>query len=139
MAGTATPIFPQLIQNWLARIQNSDASGLISVVAGGTNGSKIESLIVSSTDTSARDINIYMTNGAVDYLLTTISIPINSGNTNAIPPVDILRSGQFPGLARDSNGNPYIYVENGSTLKIAATTTVTTAKIIAALAQGGDY
>jgi hypothetical protein len=139
MAGTATPIFPQTVKNFPAQIQNSDASNKISLVTGAANGSKVEALMVSSTDTSARDLALYMTISSVDYLLTTIAIPANSGNTNALNSIDILRNAQIPGLAYDSNGNKYLYVANGSVLKINALTTVTSGKLIHALAFGGDF
>lgn len=139
MAGTATPIFPQTIKNYVAQIQNSDASNKITIVTGATNGTKIESINVASTDTSARDIALYLTVSAVDYLLTTISIPANSGNTNALPAIDLLASSQFPSLSLDNNTNSYIYIASGAVLKAASTTTLTTAKVIQFVAQGGDY
>lgn len=139
MAVTATPIFPQSVQNFVTKIQNADASNIKTLVTGGTNGTKVESIIVSSTDTSARDVNIYITVSSVNYLLTTISIPINSGNANNIAATDILRSTQIPALPFDNKGNKYIYIANGATLGFATTTTVTSGKEIDIFAQGGNF
>lgn len=139
MAGTATPIFPQTVKNYVAQILPADASTKKTLVTGATNGTKIEALTIASTDTAARDVSLYMTISAVDYLLATVSIPANSGNTNALPAIDAIRSAQWPGLSYDANGNKILYVASGSVLKIAALTTVTTAKEIDVLAVGGDF
>jgi hypothetical protein len=139
MTGTATPIFPQTVKNYVQQIQNSDGTTIKTLAAGGANGSKIEVINITSTDTSARDIALYMLVSAVSYLLTTISIPITAGSVNNVISVDILRNAQFPALTFDNNGNKYIYVANGSTLQIAALTTVTSTKAIQIFAQGGDF
>jgi hypothetical protein len=139
MAGTATPIFPQTVKSLAVQILPADASALKTLVTGATNGTKVEAITVASTDTSARDVAVVMTISAVDYLLTTISIPANSGNTNALPAVDLLRSAQIPGLSYDAFGNKILYVASGAVLKVKATTTVTAAKEIDFLAVSGDF
>ena len=139
MPGTATPIYPKTVKNYVAQVLPADASALKTLVTGATNGTKIESITVASTDTAARDLQFTITISAVTYVLATVSIPANSGNTNALPAIDILRNAQWPGLAYDSNGNKYLYIASGSTLKINTLTTVTTAKEIDVLASGGDY
>lgn len=139
MAGTATPIYPQTVKNYVAQILPGSTTSLVTLVTGATNGTKIESINVASTDTSARDVQVWLTVSAVNYLLTTVNIPINAGNTNAVVAVDLLRNAQWPSLAYDNNGNKYIYIASGSTLSVAALTTVTTAKSINFLAQGGDF
>jgi hypothetical protein len=139
MAVTATPIFPQTITNGLVQIANADAQNLKTIYTAGTNGSKIENILVSSTDSSARDVQFSIVASAVTYIIGTISIPANSGNTNALPVINVLGNSQIPSLSRDSNGNYYLYLSNGSVLKASALTTVTAAKVISIFAQGGDY
>jgi hypothetical protein len=146
MAGTATPIFPQTIKNYAVQILPADASALKTLVTGATNGTKVEMINIASTDTSARDVQLWMTISAVDYLIGTIPIPANSGNTNALLAQGLLSSlistspflpfFQFP---LDSNGNRYIYVASGSVLKVSSLTTVTAAKAISILTQAGDF
>lgn len=140
MAGTATPIFPQTVKTFVAQIQNSDGTSKVTIATGATNGTKIESLNVTSTDgVGSRDLKLYMTVSGVDYLLGTISLAASSGNTNALPSIDILRNVQIPGLAYDSNGNRILYIANGATLRMAAGSTVTSGTIIAAVGIGGDF
>lgn len=139
MAVTNTPIFPQTIINPILQLTNGTGTTVTAVFAGGTNGTKIESIIVTSTDTSARDLTFYLTVSATNYALTTITIPITAGTVNNVPSVNILGSVQMPGLARDSNGNPYIYIASGTTLSANAVTTITSAKVINIICQGGNF
>jgi hypothetical protein len=139
---TSTPVFPQTIKNGVQSFLSSTGSGSankLTLYTAGSNGSKIESLIISSTDTSARDMVFIVTISAVNYILTMISIPITAGLTNAIPNVDILRSTQFVGLANDANGNRYIYLASGTTLAAYMNTTITSGKEIDVFIQAGDY
>lgn len=139
MAGTATPIFPQTVKNYVAQILPADASNVKTLVTGATNGTKIEAITVASTDGTARDVQLVMTISSVVYVLTTVSIPGTSGSANSAPSIDILRNAQWPGLSYDSNGNKILYVASGSVLGIKSLTTVTTAKEIDILAIGGDF
>jgi hypothetical protein len=140
MAGTATPIYPQTIKNWVQQVLPADTTTLKTLVTGGTNGSVVEMINISSTDTVARDMIFYMTVGGVDYKLFTISIPINSGNTNAIAAVAPLNNTTlFSALPFNNSGNKFIYVANGSELKVAVGVAVSATRAIQIVAHGGDY
>ncbi|MFT0167475.1 hypothetical protein ACLKMY_00405 [Paraburkholderia mimosarum] len=139
MAGTATPIFPQTVKNYVAQILNADASNVKTLVTGAANGSKIEAITVASTDTSARDVQLVITISSVVYVLTTVSIPASSGSINSAPAIDILRNAQWPGLSYDANGNKILYVASGAVLGIKSLATVTSGKEIDCLAVGGDF
>jgi hypothetical protein len=139
MAVTATPIFPQAPKVYTAQILPADTTSKKTLCAGGTNGTRIDALNIASTDTSNRDIQLWMNNGSIDLLLTTLQIPLNAGNANNVAAVDGMRQANFPGLSYDANGNPTILVPNGYTLKIACTGTVTAAKEIDAVATASDF
>lgn len=141
MAVVATPIFPQLITNSVITLVNATSTGLVTAYTGGANGSKIEMWNVSSTDTAARYLQIWFTISATSYLMTTIAIPINAGNsgTGVIASVNVMSNSSWPGLPRDSNGNPYIYIASGTTLQISVVAAVTAAKTITSCIHAGDY
>jgi hypothetical protein len=139
VAVTATPIFPQTIRNAVLTLNNASAETVTVLYTGGANGSKIENLLVTSTDTSARDISLYFVISSTDYLVGTISIPATSGSVDSVPTVNLLASANLPGLARDANGNPYLYVGSTTSLAVGALTTITSGKQIQFIAQGGDY
>lgn len=135
----ASAIFIGSVRNQPAQIQNADASNKILLVTPGASGSKVEALNIASTDTVARDVQLLVTKGAVDYILTTVTIPPNSGNLAATPPIDMLSLTNFPGVKRDQDGKGYIMLDSGTTLSMKALTTVTAAKLIQAVAWVGDF
>ena len=139
MAVTATPIFPQVIKNAVVTLNNASASTVTTLYTAGTNGSKIENLLVTSTDTSARDIWLYWVISATNYQIGTVTIPVTSGTVNSAPTVNLLNSTNLPGFAKDANGNPYLYLASGTALSVAAATTITSGKQIQFITQGGDY
>lgn len=141
MTVTATPIFPQTITNEVVNISNSTSTNLVTAYTGGTNGSKIEMWNIASTDTAARYLQIWFTISATSYLLGTIAIPLTSGDssTGVVPSVNVLGNQYLPGLPRDSNGNPYLYIASGTTLQISVITAVTSGKTITSIIHGGDF
>lgn len=122
------------------QIANADASNQKTVYTGGANGSKISGMILQSTDTSARDVQISITNGGTSYILGTVTVPIGAGNSGSVPSVNAFNNAQLPGLPVDSDGNPYIFLASASdALTISSLTTVTSGKLISANAVCGDF
>lgn len=138
MAVTATPAFPQAINPDIGQITNADTTTLKTIWTAGTNGSLLQALGMSSTDTANRDINFYITRSAVDYLICTIQAPLSAGNTNAIAAVDVLRNAMWPWLMYDMAGNRQLRLKSGDVLKFASTATITAAKLITCVADGQD-
>lgn len=141
MSVVATPIYPQLIVTpALQLLPATGANTLVTLVTPGTNGTKIESITVTSTDASvAYTLQLWVTISAVNYLVGSVTIPISSGNTAAAPPVALLTRANFPWLAIDANTNPYLYLASGAVLSVSTTVVVTTAKAVDVFAQGGNY
>jgi hypothetical protein len=137
---TATPVFPQSIKNGAVQIANADASNLKTIITPGANGARVDSLLVSSTDTSARDLQLVVTKGGVDYILGTLSVPANTGNTNALAMLNALAHANIgPFLSNDLNGNKILMLESGSVLKARTLTTVTSTRFINLFASYGDF
>lgn len=136
---TATPVYPQTLRNGVVQIVPADASTLKTVFTPGASGSKLDHVLITSTDTSARDIQFYLTISAVDYLLGTISIPANSGFTNSVSIVSLLDHTRMTGMLTDVNGNKFVILAAGSVLKAKMLTTITAAKVVNVITQGGDF
>jgi hypothetical protein len=141
MAVTATPIYPQTIKNWNVQIALADASNLKTLVTGGTNGSKIESLFATSTETAnTRDLQFVLTVSGTDYILDTINVPVNAGFTNNVAPLNILNSTtRFLWASYDAAGNRYLYIASGAVLKVKSLTTLASGKTIQVNASGADF
>ncbi len=140
MPVTSTPALPQAPISSKIQILPADASGLKTVYTGGSNGSKIVSVIVSSSDTSTRDVQLGITRTAVFYPLCTVTIPITAGQVAGTPPINLLSPSNVPGLPVDNDGQTFIFLTDASdSLQIKALTTVTTAKEIDVNSFGANF
>lgn len=139
MAVTATPVFPQTVQSPVIQILPATTTGLVTVYTAGTNGSKIENIICTNTDTAAAyAITLTVVVSSTNYIIGTINVPLSSGNTTSAAAVSLINSTNLP-LAKDSNGNPYLLLASGAVLKANSSTTVNTGKVVSIVAMGGDY
>lgn len=145
MPGTSTPIFPQTIRNAAVSFTATDSTAVKTVITGGTNGTKIEWLNIATTDTAAKDIQFLLSDGTSTFLMTTIPIPASAGSSNSILPISLLAAAtaspylpyfQFP---VDVNGNRYVYLANGWSLRANFTSALTAAKTATVVLSVGDF
>ena len=123
----------------LIQIVNADASANKTVVTAGANGSKVVSLLATSTELTAnnRDLQVSVIRSATVYILATITVPFSAGFTAAVPaPINLLVNIPLP---VDNDGQRYLFLESGDTLVVASLTTVTAAKTISIHADFGDF
>lgn len=145
MAVTSTPAFAQSIAVGNAKIIPADTTTLKTVITAGANGSLIDSIVVSSDDGSAKDVQFWTNTGGVDYLLFTVQIPANSGFTSSVSiksALDDQRAGATSAplgwYTLDSNGNKLLRLAAGEILKAKVLTAVTAAKTIYIRASGAN-
>lgn len=121
-------------------IANADTTTLKTIVTGATNGTKIIALILTSDDSSTRDVQIGITKSGGSFSpIGTMTMAVTAGTIAATAGVNGLdRDTKIPGLPLDSDGNPFLHLESGDTLQMKALVTVTSAKKIYATAIHGD-
>jgi len=141
MAVSNVPIFPQSFNQTITTIVNADGTNKKTAYTAGINGSKLEAIYVTSTDTNAFTVNIYETLSGTDYLIGTLNIPASSGNTTSAPTINILNnSGNFGSVLNiDSNGNRYMYLVANAIIKVAVTSAYTAAKTMSFISMGEDF
>lgn len=140
MAVSHQPIFAQTLKLGAVQILPADTTSLKTIYTAAADGSRVNNLLITSTDTAAKDVQLVLTVSAVDYVLGTITIPANTGFTAAVVSLNMFQhAGLVNVLNQDNNGNKYLDLESGAILKIKALTTVTAAKIINIVAQVADY
>lgn len=149
MAKTNTIPNLQNINNPDGQIANGTGTSKVTVFTAGANDSELRSLGCSSTDTSDRDIYVYINVGGAgtDRLVATIQVPLSSGNSNSVPAVDILNAiasatGKYmiPNLCVDGYGNRIWFLKASTTIKVALTTgSVTAGKTIDFYGGGADF
>lgn len=133
-------IYPTKVQAWAVQLTNAIGTTITQLMAAGANGSIIESMNVSLTDTVANGLAVYLQDGsAVNHLLGTVTVPLSSGNVAGTPAIDVIRSGMLPGLVVDANGNFCLYVPSGFKVMVASTAAPAATKIQDVVAMGADY
>lgn len=135
---TSTPIYPQAIKNDVLTLNNASGTTASTLTTAGTNGTGLYSIIVTSSDTSDRDIILNAVVSSTTYPMAILKIPATSGTVNTVASVNYLNQAQIP-LAIDAFGNPVLYIGSGTSLTVAAGTTITSGKAINFVVQKGDF
>lgn len=141
MAVVSTPIFPQSVLSPPIQITSGDTTTLKTIyTSDATDGNVLMAIYVTSTDTSARDLQFWISvNGGSDQLIGTLSIPANSGFTNSVPTVSVFHSTQFANMLVDVGGNKVFYLSPNTIVKAKVLANVTSAKVVYVTCQSGDF
>jgi hypothetical protein len=130
MSFSFQPFFPQSLQT-IAVANASVLTATQNVVVGTVNGSKIESLVFTSTDTIDHALQVGMNVNGVVCNVANVNIPAGSGTTLGTPPVNLFANASFSFLPQDPNGNKYLYIANAAcSLVVTGNSAITTAKAL---------
>lgn len=132
MAANTTPIFPGTVTTDAVRFENADGTTAKTLLTAGSAGTRVDAIIVTSTDTSAKTLTLGMLKGAVTYRIGEIVVPIGAGTNGTEKPADGFT------LALPFGGGS-INLEAGCSLTVAAQVAVTSGKALDVVAFGGDY
>lgn len=121
------------------QILPADTTTKKTIYTASANDAVLKSLNVTSTDTAAMNVALYVNDGTADRLLGTINVPALSGFNGTAPAVDMLNGTQIPGLAFDQNGKRILSLKAGAIVKVAVLVTVTAAKQIDFLGVAEEY
>lgn len=106
-----------------------------------TYARRVYGISVWTDESAAKDIAIHISDGISNWELTTIAVPINAGNTNAIVPVDLFTHSQMAPIVkqRDASGALYLNIPIGWSIKVAYNATMTAAKVSNITVIGETY
>jgi hypothetical protein len=140
MAVTATPVFVQTPkvtpQNY---VQGTDVAGTYKTIyTAGANGSKVASISIATDDTTAAHlITFIITRSAVDYVLGIANVTTaGEGTQSSTVAVDGMAGMILP---VDNDGQKYLFLVSGDTLRATFATALTAAKRIDITAIGADF
>jgi hypothetical protein len=122
------PTLPRMPRKAVVQIQNVTGAAQVTLISAGPNGNKGVNMIVTSTDTAAQAVSVSLVRGATTFNLAATSVPAGSGTVAGTPPVDLLAI--IPNLARDQDGQPYLFIESGDTLVVNTAAAVTANKAV---------
>jgi len=150
MSNTNVPMFTAAVKTAAAvssagsawTPSSSTTTNLISLVTAGSNGSRVTSLILSTTDTSANNVYLVLNAGGAGGVLSIIgqvNVPIGAGTVASTLSVDALLSTTVVGLPIDNNGKRYIHMQASDVLYFGTIASVTSGKILFATAMYENY
>lgn len=131
MAANTTPIFTKTPIVTGVQFTNADASNKKNLVTGATDGTRIDAIYCSTNDTAAVNLAFYINDGATDFYIGNVNLPIGSGYTTVVR-VDALATLATVNL-------PFLLLPNGYILKCNCVATMTAAKTTDVVAVGGNY
>lgn len=130
MAQNTSPIFELVPTVKGVSFASGDTTTKKAIQTGGTNGTRIDSIMCSTDDTAAVNLAFYISDGTTDYYIGNVALAIGSGYTT-VARVDAM-STLSPILGY--LGLPATYI-----LKANCVATMTAAKTTTVVAMGGDY
>lgn len=147
MAKNQDVFFLKDIQHLAVKFTSSDIATDENGITGTTKtlctASSDDSVIISglftSTDTSAKDILIYMTSGSTRYNIGVLNIPIGSGFSSGVPSISLMNNTQLPSLISDMDGNKIIHLKSGWSLDIGLKSSLTPTKQITCFVTYKNY
>ena len=102
-------------------------------------GSRVDGIVITSTDTVARTVLLQINNGGTISLLGHVSVPAGAGTDGSVAAVSGLNRGNLPWLKIDANGNPYINLNTGMNLQAKMLAAITASKEINITVLGANY
>lgn len=123
-------------------VQGTDTPGIYKTIyTGQTNGSKCFALLLNHNDQSATHlVTMRISSNSVDYDISTYTTVTGSAPANTFgTPVNLFSPTIWPGLPVDSQGNAYIYLQNGDALQATFATALTATNQINIVAYCGDF
>lgn len=134
-------ISPQTINRGILQFTNSSSAGTYSTLyTSGLNGSRCYGLYATSSDATNHALTVQFVTGGTRYGGMTI----NTGTTlpgfaNAVPPLNLLSTGNWPGLPVDEKGNPFIQLVTPDTIQATFTTAITSSTFVNLVAFCSDF
>lgn len=139
-------VTPQTPKDGLVQfLQGTDSAGTYKTLytgntTGNAAGSVCRAVVETNNDASATHlITIQVVNGGVKYGGTAFTTVSSDGFANATPPKNVMDPTIWPGLPRDSDGNPFLFLANGDTLQATFATALTSTDLINLYAVCADY
>ncbi len=130
MPANTSPIFELVTTDKGVQFTSTDTTAKKSIQTGGTNGTRIDSIMCSTNDTVAVNLAFYINDTVTDFYIGNVVLPIGAGYTT-IARVDAIAT-LSPTLG-------YLVLPSGYILKANCVATMTAAKTTDAIAMGGDY
>jgi hypothetical protein len=103
---------------------NADGKALKTIYTAGANGSRVEGVVVSSSEAVANNLFLQVQVSGVDYPLLYTDVPAYSGYDGTAPSLGMFNDVNTAFVTKDVSGNYYLDLPPGAVLKARPGTTV---------------
>lgn len=130
-ANTTGPIW-ELVPSIFTPVQftSADTTTKKTIATFGSNGSRIDSIMCSTNDTTTVNLAFYLSISGTDYYIGNVNLPIGAGYTT-VARIEAMTT-LAPALG-------YLAAPTGATLKVNCVAMMTAAKTTDICPMGGDY
>lgn len=136
MPANTNPIFVGSRRSVGTELATADGTTARALWTAGANGSLIESIAIASTDTSAVEVDLYLSDGATTYRLGSVAVAAGAGTDGGTTaPTNGLNQTELPWLRDDLT----LALGPDCILMAAAHAAITAAKVVDLVVFGGDY
>jgi len=136
MSANINPIFPLVIQQSAQTFVLADTTTIKVLFTAGLNGSRIDAIVATSTDTINQLFTVILYDGVTAYNIGELTVIANCGTDGATKAMSLLSLLNFPFL--DASGS--LYLKNGWSLRLALKTgAIASGKTVTFVTMGGDY
>lgn len=125
---TNAVVLPQTPNRGIAQLTTAPGT-YITLYTAGSNGSICYGMVATNSDPALHLVTVQLTNAGVNYGGTAASVALTAGFVAANLPVSLMSAAAWPGLPVSSDGNPYITLISGDTLRVTYTTALTSGVI----------
>lgn len=130
MPANTSPIFELTPTVKSVQFTSADTTAKKSIQTGGTNGTRIDSIMCSTNDTTLVDLAFYINDTVTDYYIGNVRLAIGSGYTTVV---------RVDAIATLAPLTGFLQLPSGYILKANCVATMTAAKTTDVAAMGGDF
>lgn len=138
MSKNIDPMYVGLILGKITEL--ADTTQAVVFQGDAAESARLDTLSVATDDTADKDLIILFSDGTLTKQAAIVKIPLSSGNTNALPVVDLLAASVMAGhVSKDANGKAFINLPPGWSVKAQEAAAPTSGKKMWVFARGGKY
>ncbi len=138
MAANTNPIFIGTITGKITEL--SDTTESVVYAGDVAESTRADVLAVSTDDTADKDLILLFHDGTASKKAATVKIPLTSGMTNALAPVNILAHAMLASHVQTvASGNKFLTLPPGWSIRAQAAAAPTSGKKMWVFARGGKY
>ncbi len=138
MAANKEPLFIGSINGKITELSDTTETDIF--VGDSVEATRVDVLAVSTDDTADKDLILLFHDGTASKKASTVKIPLTSGLTNALAPVNLITSAQMaPHVCADAAGNRFLNLPPGWKIRAQEAAAPTSGKKMWVFARGGKY